>query len=36
MEDILVNLLTFAAGWVLKQPRALAKGIIAKLSKKKK
>jgi hypothetical protein len=36
MEDILVNLLTFAAGWVLKQPRTLAKSILAKLSKKKK
>jgi hypothetical protein len=35
MEDILVNLLTFAAGWVLKQPRTLAKSILAKLSKKK-
>ncbi len=36
MEDILVNLLTFAAGWVLKQPRSLAKSILSKLSRKKK
>jgi len=35
MEDILVNILTFCAGWVLKQPRTLAKGIIAAFRKKK-
>jgi len=36
MEDILVNILTFCAGWVLKQPRTIAKSIIASLAKKKK
>ena len=36
MEDILVNILTFAAGWVLKQPRTMAKSIINTLSRKKK
>ncbi len=35
MEDILVNVLTFCAGWVLKQPRTLAKSIIGVFSKKK-
>jgi hypothetical protein len=36
MEDILVNILTFAAGWVLKQPRPLAQAIIKGIFKKKK
>jgi hypothetical protein len=35
MEDILVNILTFAAGWVLKQPRFIAKGILGSFKKKK-
>ena len=36
MEDILVNVLTFCAGWVLKQPRALAKTILSVFVKKNK
>jgi len=36
MEDILVNVLTFCAGWVLKQPRALAKTILSVFVKNKK
>jgi hypothetical protein len=35
MEDIIVNLLTFAAGWVLKQPRPLAKSILGVFKKRK-
>ncbi len=36
MEDILVNILTFAAGWVLKQPQSIAKSIINAFKRKKK
>jgi hypothetical protein len=36
MEDILVNILTFGAGWILKQPRPLAQAIIKAIFKKKK
>lgn len=35
MEDILINVLTFCAGWILKQPRAIAKGILSAFRKKK-
>lgn len=34
MEDIIVNVLTFAAGWVLKQPRPLAKAFLNMFKKK--
>jgi hypothetical protein len=35
MEDILVNVLTFCAGWILKQPQSIAKSIISVFKKKK-
>lgn len=34
-ETIIINILTFAAGWVLKRPHELA-GTIIKIFKKKK
>ena len=34
-EQILVSVLTFCAGWVLKQPNAIAKAILSSLKKKK-
>jgi len=34
-EQILINILTFAAGWVLKQPGTIAKIILSSFKKKK-
>jgi len=34
-EQIIINILTFAAGWVLKQPGTIAKIILSSLKKKK-
>jgi len=34
-EQIIVNILTFCAGWVLKQPGTIAKIILGSLKKKK-
>ena len=34
-EQMIINILTFAAGWVLKQPGTIAKIILNSLKKKK-